>query len=176
MQKIILSFTAILILLVFSANPSYGFSFTKISPQKHTASASLAAMKVSDFTNLSVEEYSILSGTKLTIANRLSFKLLKLKMKHQLKKNPEITVENYFEAERGFSVLWFLAGLLVPLAGALTGSLPIFLFFAASPLIIAYVTEQERFKIKSILLGLGAGLLIIIAGLILIILSFAGDE
>lgn len=51
MQKIILSFTAILILLAFSAIPSSAFSFTKIPPQQQTASASLAAMKVSDFIN-----------------------------------------------------------------------------------------------------------------------------
>lgn len=174
MQKIILSFTAILISLAFYANPSFAFSFTKISPQQQTASASLAAMKVSDFINSSVEEYSIITGTKLTIAKRLSFKMLKLRMKHQLKKNPELTVENYFKVERGFSVLWFLAGLLVPLAGIFTGSIPIFIFLAASPIIIAYVTEQEHFKNKSVWLGLGISLLTIIVGVV-ILASTIGD-
>lgn len=100
--------------------------------------------------------------------------MLKLRMKHQFKKNPELTVANYFKAERGFSVLWFLAGFLVPLAGFLTGSFPVFIFLAASPIIIAYVTEQERFKKKSVWLGLGVSLLTIIIFIVAILVPALG--
>lgn len=170
MQKISSSLIAITILIVFSANLTYAFSFTKIKPAKEDVLSSLSAIKLSDFIKLSAADYEILSGKKMNFAERLSFKRLQSRMKHTLKRNADLTVADYFKAkgEGGFNIIWFLAGLLIPIAALFTGSLPVFIILAISPVVLAYLTKQESDRKKSVWLGFGVSLLaILLVGIML---------
>lgn len=176
MQRIKLFFISVIILLVFSSDLSYAFSFTKESPKQNVAASYFSAMKVMDFIYLSTEDYRMLTGKKMSISEKLSFRMLKMKMKHQLKKTPDFTVADYFKAqgEGGFKILWFLAGLIIPLAALFTGSLPVFIILAISPIVIAYLTKQDRVNKKSVWLGFGASLLVVLLVGIIVASTLSG--
>jgi hypothetical protein len=145
MKKIKLVLLAAFSMYAFSGvNMAYGFSV--IHPAANTdAPISLAASKyinVSEFVKLSAQEYSALTGKKLNFLQRLSFNLTKAKMKRDLKKNPNLKITDYIDADGGttfrLDALWLILGILIGPIGVL----------------LAYVTKQEKYKITSSWIGL----------------------
>ena len=132
-------------LLVFSG-VSTGYGSAVIKPVENEVPASMAALKylqASEFVKLSVSEYTKLTGKKLNFLQRLSFKVTKMKMKHDLKRNPSIRITDYIDGNGTtfqVDILWLLLGLLLPVIGVL----------------IAYLTKQESYKITSAWIGFGA--------------------
>ncbi len=113
----------------------------------------LQTTKASEFVKLSVRDYTFITGKKMSLFEKLSFKIIKRKMKHDLKKNPKLLITDYYKENKTpfkFNFLWFLIGLF--------GLAPI-------GLIIAYLTKQDRDKILSAWIGTGV---IVILGIILI--------
>ena len=87
-----------------------------------------------------------------------------MKMKRYLKKNPDSTVAGYYmsEGDRNFNLLWFLAGLLVPLLSLLiVQSLAAFILLAISPVILALIIKRDRVTMKSVLIGFGISVVLV---------------
>jgi hypothetical protein len=136
-------------LLVFSGI-STGYGSAVIRPVENEVPASMAALKylqASEFVKLSVSEYTKLTGKKLNFLQKLSFKVTKMKMKHDLKKNSSLKITDYIDGDGTtfqIDILWLLLGLLLPVIGVL----------------IAYLTKQESYKITSAWIGFGAFILV----------------
>jgi hypothetical protein len=73
-------------------------------------------VKVYQFVELSVKEIEKLSGEKMSLPAKLSFLLLKKKMKRALKKDPQITVTDFMNSQKKMKT-WLLVLLIV--AGAI---------------------------------------------------------
>ncbi|HEV8081751.1 MAG TPA: hypothetical protein VGP55_01035 [Chitinophagaceae bacterium] len=82
-----------------------------------------------DFVKLSAKDFSLITGKKMNLWNRISFTFLKVKMKHDLKKNPDLKVNDYYakEGKKHLSVWWIVGIGIVTL-------LLIFLIYAAAAL------------------------------------------
>ena len=106
MKKIII--LLLLNLVVFTVNTSYGLSgHLSVKPSKPSLSLNF---KADDFVKLSPKQYFELTGRKLNLFQKLSFKVLKLKMKHDLKKNPNLTLQDYEgdEAKKKLGTGWVI--------------------------------------------------------------------
>jgi hypothetical protein len=59
---------------------------------------------------LSVKQIEALAGRKLTLRERVSFSVMKLKMKHDLKRNPDVQLSDYFgkNASRRLGTGWWI--------------------------------------------------------------------
>ncbi|MGI8634387.1 MAG: hypothetical protein ACR2KZ_03185 [Segetibacter sp.] len=169
-MKLFISF--ILVIVLFSPiNSSYAISFSK----PVTASASppvsvLQYMKASEFIKLSPRDLSAVTGKKLSLLEKVSLKVLQIKMKHYVSRNPNSTLADYYssEGEGNFNLLWFLAGLLVPLLSLFVApSLAVFILLAVSPVILALIIKRDWVIIKSVLIGFGiAVVLLLLLGLV----------
>lgn len=98
-----------------TTNNSYAFSI--ISPEKNISFyKDLKYLKASDFIQLSVKEFSDLTGRRINLWTKLSFKIMKLRMKHDLKKNPDLLITDYApkKKNKGLKILlWVLVGFTV---------------------------------------------------------------
>lgn len=169
----------ILFFVLAHVNTSYGFSFIKPQPNNLNPSNNLSGkyIKASEFVKLSVQEFSTLTGKKLNLFQRLSFKIAKMRMKHDLKKNPDLKITDYLDkkqAGRSFDIGWFLLGLAGPVIGILTGSLIVFILLAIAPVVIAYATKQNKVSIKSVWVGFGFSIIIILILALIVIAAFGG--
>ena len=148
MKKIKLLLLASFSVFAFSGMSTlYGFSVIK--PAVNTELPSLAAskyLKASEFIKLSPEEYAAITGKKLNFFQRMSFRVAKMRMKHDLKKNADLLITDYVDGDGSFRVdpLWLILGVLLGPIGVL----------------IAYLTKQESYKITSSWIGFGAAILL----------------
>lgn len=147
----------LLLLVIFSicafaaTNSAFGFSVIKPAANDEAPSVSTALkyIKASEFVKLSAKEYTALTGVKLNFLQRLSFKATKMKMKHDLKSNPDLKVTDYVHASgRTFQIdiLWLLIGTILGPIGVL----------------IAYVAKVEQYKLTSAWIGLGLFVVILL--------------
>lgn len=167
-MKLFMSF--LLAIVLFSqSNKSYAISFSK--PDTASLSPSASSMKTSEFIKLSPRDFALSKGKKLSFFEKVSLRVLQMKMKRYLKKKPDSTVADYYKSagEGNFNLLWFLAGLLVPLLSVfIQQSLVAFILVAVSPIILALILKQDRVAMKSVLLGFGSALVfLLIFGLLL---------
>lgn len=132
-------------------------------------------LKASEFVKLSAREFSELTGKKMNLFQKLSFGITKLRLKHDLRKNPDLTLTDYHKGYNngGFNFLWFILGLAGPILGLAAGGLLLFTLIAIAPVVIAYATKQDRTKIKSVWIGFGIGLLFILILAIIVLTAFA---
>ena len=137
MKKIKLLLLAAFSIYAFSgASMAYGFSVIK-PINNADVPASLTAfkyIKASEFVKLSVKDFNSLTGKNLNLFQRMAFKITKMKIKHDLKKNPDLQITNYINGDGGFKLdpLWLILGILIGPIGVL----------------IAYLTKQESYKIS----------------------------
>ena len=111
MKKIKFLFLFTSLLAIAGLNNSYGFSIP--SRERYKAAKYL---KISDFVNLSAKQFSELTGKKMNILEKLSFKIMKIKMKHDLKKNPNLTLKDYYDSgSKQHAGTWILIGILITL-------------------------------------------------------------
>jgi hypothetical protein len=133
-----LLFIILSIYLFAGANTAYGFS--GIRPAE--GPAAFKYLQVSEFVKLSAKDYSALTGKKLNFFQKLSFNITRAKMKRDLKKNPDLQLSNYINADGNttfqIDVLWLFLG-----------------FLAGIGVIAAYLTKQEKYKITSAWIGFG---------------------
>jgi uncharacterized membrane protein len=108
----------------------------------------------------------------------MSFQIVKLKMKHDLKKNPNLLITDYTKtpshSDSRFSFLWFILGVAGIVLGLMMPVLPLFFVFAFAPVAIAYATKQDRGSIKSVWIGFGVGLVLLLILVAIIIASIGG--
>lgn len=150
MKKITFLLIAVFSTYAFSGvNTATAFSIIKPVADKEVPATvnNLKYLQVSEFVNLSVKEYSELTGKKLSFLQKVSFKATKMKMKRDLKKNPDLKITDYVDADGGtfrLDALWLIIGILLGPIGVL----------------IAYVTKQEKYRITSSWIGFGIWLLL----------------
>ena len=87
--------TFLLFVILFSLSASTNlYSFSVHPPAASAAPANvLQGLSVNQFIHLSARQYSVLTGKKMSIWDRFSFNLLKLELKHEIKKDPSLTIK-----------------------------------------------------------------------------------
>ena len=127
MKKIKLVLLLMCVLGITATKDSYGLSIQKPGDNAGWYDL-LNYVKVSDFVKLSSKQFSELTGKKMTMAEKLSFLILKSRMKHVLKKDPDIKIKDYFSKKKSSTLsvlLWILIGFfaLILLAVLIFGKL-----------------------------------------------------
>jgi hypothetical protein len=151
MKKIKLLLVAVFSIYAFSGvNMVYGFSVIKpVDNAKQPISlATSKYINASEFVKLSAKEFGALTGKKLNLFQRLSFNITKARMKHDLKKNPNLKITDYIDADTSttfrLDILWLILGILIGPIGVL----------------IAYLSHQEKYKITSSWIGFAVWLIL----------------
>ena len=97
------------------ADHSYGFS-----PGRPAYSQQYDVIKnlgIREFVKLSAKQFSELTGTKMSAGDRLSFAIVKMQMKHALKKHPELQVKDFPFFKKKSTVkrvlFWIILGALL---------------------------------------------------------------
>lgn len=119
--------TILSIYCIANTNNSFAFAIIKpVSPMHEVIS--LNNIKASEFVKLSAKDYSIITGKKLNLWNRISFSLLKMRIKHDLKNNPNLKISEYYSKKsRHMSPwLWIGIGLVVVLIILLLAGLTVY--------------------------------------------------
>ena len=96
-------------------------SFTNISAANIAGRAPehtiLKNFLLKDVVQWSVGDYEWVTGKKLNLWNRLSFRVAKIKMKHELKTHPDITLKDYTATVRrmgnGLKIASYVIGGLI---------------------------------------------------------------
>jgi len=134
------------LVLLFVCTLSFANDKSIIKPIHTVVSIPLRA---SEFVKLSAKEYGNLVGKKMKFKGRIEFAMLKMKMRHDLKKNPDLFVTDYLTPLKSdkfrLNGLWFALGL----------------FLGPFAVIAAYVTKQEKNKITSTWIGFGVYIVVI---------------
>jgi hypothetical protein len=92
-----------------NSNTVYSFSIVKPINSNLSSYA-----KGSEFIKLSFRQFATLTGKKANLWNRLSFNLLKAKVKHDLRKNPNLLITEYSSVGKGMRTAgWILYGALL---------------------------------------------------------------
>jgi hypothetical protein len=63
---------------------------------------------VKDVVQLSVKDYCRVTGKTLTVKERVVFKMMQLKMKKALKKNPDLTVGMFLASQQKLDAVWIV--------------------------------------------------------------------
>ncbi|MBK6937504.1 MAG: hypothetical protein IPH18_11925 [Chitinophagaceae bacterium] len=108
MKKIIRRFIILFLVFAFTSPVSlYSISFSRwpLFPPGEM----LKTMKVTDIVKMKAGDITLLTGKKLTITERISFWMLKKKMKREIVKNPQLTVQEFKKAlKKGEKVILIL--------------------------------------------------------------------
>lgn len=100
------------VILSFGASSSFASSIHK-STRKSERYEQVKYLKISELVNLSAKQFSELSGKKMNMLEKVSFGIMKIKMKHDLKKNPNLTLKDYYSSgskKRLGTGWWILIG------------------------------------------------------------------
>jgi hypothetical protein len=69
-------------------------------------------LKLGEIVNMSPHSFSLLTGKKMNLTERIAFRLVKMKMKKTLKKNPEMKAGDFFAAQKKMKT-WLLVVLII---------------------------------------------------------------
>lgn len=113
MKKIKFLSLFISLLAITCTNNSYGFSIQNptTNPEKYEA---IQGLRISELVSLSAKQFSELTGKKMNFWDRLSFSVIKMKMKHDLKSNPNLTISDFYSGKSKHRLspwLWVAIGL-----------------------------------------------------------------
>lgn len=115
--------TIVITFIFFSFNKAYAATITRPVAEPKAMTKIMAK----DFLKLSATEYAHITGKKMTLRNKLSFQLMKMKMKQEIKKNPDLTLNDYMAQKKKMGRGWWI------LIGVVGG-----LFLVAIIFVIAY--------------------------------------
>lgn len=82
----------------------------------------LEYLKVSVFVNVSAKEFAAATGNNLIIFQKIYFKVIQRQIKRDLKKDPYLLINNYFDQKKRkfkFDLLWFIIAAFIGPLGAL---------------------------------------------------------
>ncbi|MEO6219084.1 MAG: hypothetical protein ABIO81_01555 [Ginsengibacter sp.] len=99
-----------------------GFSFSIVKPlieENNIIAKKIDYLKAAVFVKLSVKEFETITSKKLNVPQKIYFKIVQRKLKHELKKNPGLLITDYYDPKKSkfkFDFLWFvIAGFIGPL-------------------------------------------------------------
>ena len=90
---------------------AFSFSINK----RVTTPDALKYLKGSEFIKLSFKQFASFTGEKENLWNNLSFNIMKMRVRHDLKKNPGLSITDYNSnrSKHGLSVgLWIVFGFI----------------------------------------------------------------
>lgn len=113
MKKITILFLGFLLLLTVSGSNAFSFSIAK-----SRSSELLKYEKGSEFIKLSFKQFAKLTGKKDNVWNKLSFGIMKARIKYDLKTNPDLILSDYNKPKHKISpglkaLLWIVAGFII---------------------------------------------------------------
>jgi hypothetical protein len=92
-------------LLAFSNFNKVNASFI-ITPGSTIYPETWKNLKASEFVMLSAKDFSKITGKKLSLKDRIAFSVMKIKMKHAIKKNKNLTMGEYLATSKKLSIGW----------------------------------------------------------------------
>jgi hypothetical protein len=112
MKRVYFLTVLIALLVTISVNNSYSYSNSK--PINKNPGKGAKILYISDLIKLSPKEFSELISKRMDMWNKLSFAIVKLRMKHHLKKGKDVTVNNYIFSQGPVKrvLFWIILGLL----------------------------------------------------------------
>jgi hypothetical protein len=124
MSKKIVSSSVLIILFIFlSCQHSFSFSIVRaFANGNKTEMKSPEYLKASVFVNLSAREFAAATGKKLNFFQKIYFKVIQRQIKRDLKKNPDLLINDYFDQQKGkfkFDLLWFVISAIIGPLGVL---------------------------------------------------------
>lgn len=94
-MKLILKMLVLSGLILAFSNSRTAFASSSIKPSALELPAGFLAMKTSEFIKITAKDFSLVTGKKLNLKDRIAFSVLKNKMKRSLKSHPDQTVKDY---------------------------------------------------------------------------------
>lgn len=114
MKKITIILMGLLFMCAL-AGGNYAFSFSITKPVTLPELAKFT--KGSEFVKLSFKQYAALTGKKENLFNKFSFNVLKMTVKHELKKDTSFSLTNLNKPKHkmgtGLNILLWIAGILL---------------------------------------------------------------
>jgi hypothetical protein len=103
MKRII---TIVCCLIAFSNFNNVHASF--LLPDSTVHRETLKNLKVSEFVKLSSKELETITGKKFGLIDKISFSFTKMKMKKAIRRNPNLTVKEYFASSKKLGTGWII--------------------------------------------------------------------
>ena len=124
MKKFILLRFALCFLTITIINSSYGVSLH--NPATLPNNEVLKYLKGSEVVKLSARQLMELTGKKMNLWEKVSFGIMKIKIKHDLKKYPNLTLKDYYsnKIKNRLGTIWWI---LIGIAGVLLLAIVIFI-------------------------------------------------
>lgn len=92
-------------------------AYAIIAPEPvNTGSEVWKNVKAREFVKLSSKDYSLITGKKMNVKDKYSYKIMNKRMKQAIKKNPTLTVSEYMAAEKKIGTGWWI---VIGIIGAL---------------------------------------------------------
>ena len=117
----------LLFILCFSYYPWFNFSYGSVVSIHSNESSVISGWKpglmVSEVVKISLQELKTITGKKINLQERLSFKIVQRKMKRYLKHHPDVLVTDYLRTDESddshLNFLWFFLGAVIIVVGVL---------------------------------------------------------
>ncbi|MEP6617600.1 MAG: hypothetical protein ABJA57_13515 [Ginsengibacter sp.] len=96
---------------IANTNIALGFSITKPAPPHDL----LNHLQGDEFIKLTFKQFAAFTGEKINLRNNLSFNIMKMKVRHDLKKNPDLSILDYNlkRSRHGLRIgLWIVIGVV----------------------------------------------------------------
>ncbi|MEO6583808.1 MAG: hypothetical protein ABIO05_05760 [Ferruginibacter sp.] len=125
MKKITFLLSLTSLFIITGHYQTFGFSIPKL-PTNTDSYEAAKPLGINSIINLSAKQFSELTGKKMNAWDKLSFRILKIKMKHDLKKNPDLTLKDYSgkDGKKRLGTGWWI---LIGVAGIFLLAVIIFL-------------------------------------------------
>lgn len=115
-------FLGFVLVLIFLSLHSYAAVPGSNEPAKDFNS--FYGLRAMDFVKYSALDYSRITGKKMNLLQRVSFKVMKLKLRKELKQQPALTMNDFFKDKKRLGTGWII------LLAVLSTLLLLFLIFA----------------------------------------------
>ncbi|MGH2566047.1 MAG: hypothetical protein ACRDE5_16130, partial [Ginsengibacter sp.] len=106
-----------------SIQNSFAFAIVRPFPDRNkTETIAGDYLKASTFVKMSAREFAAVTGKKLNFFQKIYFKIIKARVRHDLKKTPDLLMAAYIDQKTGkfkFDPLWFVIGTFIGPIGVL---------------------------------------------------------
>lgn len=123
MRKFILRIPVLVILILLVSNNGFSLSIVKTSPPGSDVSpATIDYLRASVFVKLSVKEFQAMTGRRLNLPQKIYFKIIQRRLKHELKRNPDLLITQYYNEQKAkfkLDLLWFVVAAIIEPFGIL---------------------------------------------------------
>ena len=117
-QKFLTASAFIILSIFLFCQESFSFSIVRIPANEIKPEIKDPGnVKASVFVNLSAKEFAVITGKKLNFFERIYFKAIQRQIKRDLKKNPDLLINDYFDPKKKVKFkldpLWFVIAAII---------------------------------------------------------------